>query len=77
MWKLNVIVARIAFVIVALDATILNISNILNTKYSIILDDVVKFKTKMSLLYEYLEKMQIFYEEFDMEKWDGIIVIKN
>ncbi|MBQ2600200.1 hypothetical protein II582_02305 [bacterium] len=46
----------------------INISNILNTKYSIILDDVIKFKTKMSSLYEYLEKMQIFYEEFDMEK---------
>ena len=31
----------------------------------------------MSSLYEYLKKMQIFYEEFDMEKWDWIIVIKN
>lgn len=56
---------------------LINISNILNTKYSIILDDVIKFKTKMSSLYEYLEKMQIFYEEFDMEKWDGIIRIVN
>ena len=54
---------------------LINISNILNHKHTIILDDVIKFKTKMSSLYEYLEKMQIFYEEFDMEKWDGIIRI--
>jgi hypothetical protein len=31
----------------------------------------------MSSLYEYLEKMQIFYEEMKMEKGDWIIVIKD
>jgi len=56
---------------------LININNILNTKNVLVFDDVIKFKSKMSQLYEYLEKNQIFYEEIDMEKWDGIIVIKN
>lgn len=56
---------------------LIKINNILSTKYTLVCDDVIKFKSKMVQLYEYLEKMQIFYEEFNMEKWDGIFVIKN
>ena len=56
---------------------LIKINNILNTNHTIVCDDVIKFKSKMSLLYEYLEKKQIFYDEIDMEKGDGIILIKN
>lgn len=56
---------------------LIKIGNILSTSHTIVMDDVVKFKSKMSSLYEYLQKKQIFYNEIDMEKWDGIIVIKN
>jgi len=56
---------------------LIKINNILNTTNTIVCDDVIKFKSKMSLLYEYLEKKQIFYDEIDMEKGDGIILIKN
>ena len=56
---------------------LINIHDILSTKSTIVLDDVIKFKSKMSSLYEYLEKNQIIYDKFEMEKWDGIIVINN
>jgi predicted O-methyltransferase YrrM len=49
---------------------LININNILSTKNVLVFDDVIKFKFKMSSLYEYLEKMQIFYEEMKMEKGD-------
>ena len=54
---------------------LIKIDNILSTSHTIVMDDVVKFKSKMSSLYEYLQKKQIFYNEIDMEKWDGIIEI--
>lgn len=56
---------------------LINISNILSTKNFLILDDVIKFKLKMSSLYGYLEKKQIVYKEISTEKDDGIIFIEN
>lgn len=56
---------------------LINITNILSTNNTLVFDDVIKFKSKMIQLYEYLEKNQIFYEEKQMEKWDWIIVINN
>lgn len=50
---------------------------ILSTKNILVLDDVIKFKLKMSSLYEYLQKKQIVYKEIAMEKDDGIIFIEN
>lgn len=55
----------------------MNIIDILSPKNVIVFDDVVKFKSKMFLLYWYLQKKQIDYKEIETEKWDWIIFIKN
>lgn len=41
----------------------------------IILDDVVKYKSKMSSLYEYLDKKQIIFQIHQLDEDDGIMVI--
>ncbi|HKL43892.1 MAG TPA: class I SAM-dependent methyltransferase [Candidatus Absconditabacterales bacterium] len=51
--------------------------NILSPKNIIVFDDVIKFKSKMSSLYGYLEKKQIVYKEIKTEKGDGVILINN
>ncbi len=56
---------------------LINIDDILSPKNTLIFDDVVKFKFKMSRLYWYLQKKQIIYKEIEMEKWDWIILIDN
>ena len=56
---------------------LVNISDILSTKNFLVLDDVIKFKLKMSLLYGYLQKKQIIYKTINTEKDDWIILIEN
>ncbi len=56
---------------------LINVNNILSPKNIIVFDDVIKFKSKMSSLYWYLKKKQIYYKEIKTEKWDGIILIDN
>ncbi len=43
----------------------------------IVLDDVIKFKHRMTPLYEYLDKNQINYQLIQTEPWDGILVIQK
>ena len=45
--------------------------------WTIIIDDVIKFKHKMNTLYEYLEKNKIFYEIVQIDPDDGIMIINN
>lgn len=56
---------------------LINIYDLLSNQNVLVLDDVTKYKHKMSLLYEFLEKKQIIYNKIDTEKWDAAIVIKN
>lgn len=41
----------------------------------VICDDVIKFQNKLTSLYRYLEKMQIFYQILQTEQDDGIMLI--
>ena len=41
----------------------------------VICDDVIKFQNKLTPLYRYLEKMQIFYQILQIEQDDGIMLI--
>ena len=43
----------------------------------IIIDDVIKFKSKMIWLYEYLEKCNIEYEILQIDSDDGIMIIEK
>ena len=56
---------------------LINIGNLLNDQNFLILDDVIKFKSKMSSLYEYLQKKQIIYKTINTEKNDWVILIEN
>lgn len=56
---------------------LMNIFDMLSTKSILVCDDVIKYKTKMSWLYEFLEKKQIIYDEIDTEEWDGVLFIKS
>jgi ligand-binding SRPBCC domain-containing protein len=49
--------------------------NIVDENSTIVLDDVIKYKTKLDKLYGYLAKKQINYQILPMEEGDGIIVI--
>jgi len=55
----------------------MNIFDMLSTKSILVCDDVIKYKTKMSWLYEFLEKKQIIYDEIDTEEWDGVLLIEK
>ena len=43
---------------------------------TLLLDDVIKYQNKLIQLYQFLEKMQINYEIFDTEPWDGVMLIE-
>ena len=43
----------------------------------IIIDDVIKFKSKMVWLYEYLKKNKISYEILQIDSDDGILIIEK
>jgi predicted O-methyltransferase YrrM len=53
------------------------IQNILGSNGFIVLDDVIKYRNKLSLLYWYLQEKQINYKMLKMEPGDGIIVING
>lgn len=57
------------------DVYMWKIENIVDENSTIVLDDVIKYKTKLDKLYEYLAKKQINYQVLPMEEGDGIIVI--
>jgi len=56
---------------------LIKIQNILGSNWVIVLDDVIKYRNKLSLLYWYLEKKQINYKIIKTEPGDGIITIGN
>ena len=41
----------------------------------VIIDDVIKYHHKLTLLYEYLEKKQIIYQIIQLDEDDGIMII--
>ena len=43
---------------------------------TLLLDDVIKYQNKLTWLYQFIEKMQINYEIFDTEPWDGVMLIE-
>lgn len=49
----------------------------LSSENIILLDDVVKYQTKLTSLYQFLEKNQINYEIFPSEEGDGVMLLKN
>jgi len=54
---------------------LMKIQNILRSNGVIVLDDVIRYRNKLSSLYWYLEKKQINYKIVKTEPWDGIIII--
>lgn len=49
----------------------------LNSENIVLLDDILKYQTKLNWLYEFLEKNQINYEILPSEEGDGMMLIKN
>ncbi|PZM86592.1 MAG: hypothetical protein DLD55_05220, partial [candidate division SR1 bacterium] len=49
----------------------------LSSENIILLDDVVKYQTKLQGLYEFLEKNQINYEILPSEPGDGVMKLAN
>ena len=43
---------------------------------TLLLDDVIKYQNKLTWLYQFIKKMQINYEIFDTEPWDGVMLIE-
>ncbi len=56
---------------------LMKIQNILRSDGIIVLDDVIKYHNKLSLLYRYLQKKQINYKIVKTEPGDGIMIIKD
>lgn len=56
---------------------LLKVSDIVAPNGIIIVDDAIKFAHKTTLLYEYLDQLQIEYTVHHLDEDDGIIVIKN
>lgn len=56
-------------------AYLAKIENIIDKKTVIIIDDVIKYHHKLTLLYEYLEKKQIIYKIIKLDEDDGIMII--
>lgn len=52
-------------------------NNLSSENNIILLDDVVKYQTKLNTLYQFIEKNQINYEILPSEEGDGIMVMKN
>ena len=53
------------------------IYNNLSSENIILLDDVVKYQTKLTTLYKFLQENQINHEIIPSEEWDGIMILKN
>ena len=51
--------------------------DLLENNCIVLLDNVVKFKSKTKSLYEFLEKNQINYKLFDIPPNDGLMVIEK
>lgn len=49
----------------------------LHTRYTVICDDVIKFKNKLQPLYRFLEQKQIQYTIHHLDDDDGILVIDS
>ncbi len=49
----------------------------LSSENIILLDDVVKYQTKLTSLYEFLAKKQINYQIFPSEEGDGVMMLEN
>ena len=49
----------------------------LSSENIILLDDVVKYQTKLTWLYEFLEKNQINYQILESEPGDGMMLIET
>ena len=49
----------------------------LSSENIIVLDDIIKYHTKLTWLYEFLNKNQINYEILNSEEWDGMMIIHN
>lgn len=49
----------------------------LSSTYTIVCDDVIKFKNKLQLLYGFLEQKQIQYTIYPLDDDDGILVIDS
>jgi len=54
-----------------------NLENKIWPETMIVLDDVIKYHSKLSKLYEYLSKKQIHYKILQLEEDDGIMVIEK
>ena len=54
---------------------LMKIQNILANNGVVVLDDVIKYRSKLSLLYWYLQKKQINYKLIKTEPGDGVIAI--
>ena len=52
-------------------------NNLSSENNIILLDDVVKYQTKLDTLYKFLEKNQINYNILPSEEGDWIMVLKN
>lgn len=53
------------------------LQSLLGEENIILLDDVLKYQTKLDSLYRFLEKNQINYEIIPSEPGDGLMLIKN
>ena len=51
--------------------------DMLDTKSTLVFDDVLKFFNKTKSLYEYLDKNQIYYQEISTEPGDWILLIED
>lgn len=51
------------------------IEKIISPQTVIVIDDVIKYHNKLSSLYGYLEKKQIFYKVIQLEPDDGVMII--
>lgn len=56
-------------------AYLAKIENVIDKKTVIIIDDVIKYHHKLTLLYEYLEKKQINYHILPLDDDDGVMII--
>lgn len=53
----------------------MKIEPFLHPESVIVCDDVIKFQNKLFSLYGYLDKMQIFHTQIQLEHDDGIMLI--
>ena len=49
----------------------------LSSENTILLDDILKYQTKLDWLYKFLKENQINYEIFESEPGDGVMLIHN